>query len=250
LRCRGADFGVNGWRVNCIDLRKGDVVVGGDRETRVETSIADNLNLQRSNMRLESLLLEANHRVANSLQLVSTLVHMHASAVVDPIARMALQDTQQRIQAIAQLHRILYIGENVDTVAMRNYLAALVAKLREIWSTPTAPRILTLTCEQIKITSGHALSLGVIANELISNACKYAYPPTGAGEIRISLTVGCSDRLALCVEDDGCGLHNYPDFDGTGLGTRMMRRLVQSLKATLFYDPTHHGVRAILSVPL
>ncbi|MET1027410.1 MAG: sensor histidine kinase, partial [Dongiaceae bacterium] len=144
-------------------------------------------------MRLESLLLEASHRTANSLQFISTLVHMHSSAVIDPIARTALLDTLQRIQAVAQLHRILYNGDSVDMVDMRNYLTALVAKLGEIWSTPTASRILTLTSEPIKITSGQALSLGVIANELISNACKYAYSPTGPGEIRISLTVGCQD---------------------------------------------------------
>jgi len=201
-------------------------------------------------MRLESLLLEANHRVANSLQLVSTLVHMHTSTVVDPIARMAMQDTQQRIQAIAQLHRILCNGDSVDTVATRDYLTALVAKLREIWSTPIAPRVLTLTCEQIKISSWQALSLGVTANELISNACKYAYPLTGPGEIRISLAVECQAHLVMSVEEHGCGLRNHPRCHGTGLGTQMLRTLVQSLKATLFYDSMHHGVRAVLSEPL
>jgi two-component sensor histidine kinase len=223
-------------------------MVWSNSDILTETSVTE--TLQRSNVRLESLLHEANHRVANSLQLVSSLVHMHTSTVADPIARMALNDAQQRLQAIAQLHRALYAGDDIDTVAMEDYLAALVAKLGEIWSTPVAPRILNLSCEPIKIRSRQALSLGVIANELVSNACKYAYSPTDPGEIRISLAMEYQDRLLLCVEDDGSGLCDYPSSHGTGLGTRVLRTLVQSLNATLVYDSSHHGVRATLGVPL
>jgi hypothetical protein len=131
----------------------------GDREKHAETSIVE--NLRRSNVRLESLLHEANHRVANSLQLISSLVHMHTSTVADPTARMALKDTQQRLQAVTQLHRTLYTGDDVDTVAMEDYLAALVSKLRKIWSTPAAPRILNLSCEEVRIGSRQALFLPI-----------------------------------------------------------------------------------------
>jgi two-component sensor histidine kinase len=204
-------------------------------------------DLRHSNARLETLLKEVNHRVANSLQLVSAFVHMQSAALPDPTAKAALQDTQRRIQAIAQVHRRLYTGEGVDTVAMDDYLAALVAELEETWSTPSAPRRLTLTSEPIRMKTDRAVSLGVIVNELVSNACKYAYAPTASGEVRIALARDGEDRFVLQVEDDGCGIEADVAPKGTGLGAKVIRAMAKSLHATLSYDPEHRGVKAILS---
>jgi len=203
--------------------------------------------LRRSNARLEALLKEVNHRVANSLQLVSAFVHMQSAALPDPAAKNALQDVQRRIQAIAQVHRRLYTGDAVDTVAMDDYLAALVAELQETWSTPAAPRVLTLASEPIRMKTDRAVSLGVIVNELVSNACKYAYPATGPGEVRISLVREGEDRFLLRVEDDGCGIEPDARPKGTGLGTKVIRAMAKSLQAQLSYDLQHRGVRALLS---
>jgi two-component sensor histidine kinase len=90
------------------------------------------------------------------------------------------------------------------------------------------------------------VSLGVIVNELVSNACKYAYPPTVSGEVRIALTRDGDDRFRLEVEDDGCGIDPGAKPRGTGLGTKVIRAMAQSLQATLSYDPGHTGVRAVL----
>jgi len=203
--------------------------------------------LRRSNARLEALLKEVNHRVANSLQLVSAFVHMQSAALPDPAAKSALQDVQRRIQAIAQVHRRLYTGDAVDTVAMDDYLAALVAELQETWSTPVAPRVLTLASEPIRMKTDRAVSLGVIVNELVSNACKYAYSATGPGEVRIALVRDGEDRFVLRVEDDGCGIEADATPKGTGLGTKVIRAMAKSLQAQLSYDLGHRGVRAILS---
>ena len=204
-------------------------------------------DLRQSNARLETLLKEVNHRVANSLQLVSAFVHMQSAALPDPIAKAALQDTQRRIQAVAQVHRRLYTGDGVDAVAMDDYLSALIDELQETWSTPTAPRRLTLASEPIRMKTDRAVSLGVIVNELVSNACKYAYAPTAAGEVRIALVRDGEDRFVLHVEDDGCGIEAGARPKGTGLGTKVIRAMAQSLQAELVYDPAHSGVRAVLS---
>jgi two-component sensor histidine kinase len=204
-------------------------------------------DLRQSNARLEALLREVNHRVANSLQLVSAFVHMQSSALPDPAAKAALQDTQRRIQAIAQVHRRLYTGEALDMVAMDDYLAAMVEELEATWSTPAAPRVLRFVSEPIRMTTDRAVSLGVIVNELVSNACKYAYAPTAPGEVRIALIRDGGDRFVLRVEDDGCGLDTGQAPKGTGLGTKVIRAMAQSLQASLSYDAGHSGVRAILS---
>lgn len=108
-------------------------------------------SLRVSNARLEALLSEVNHRVANSLQIVSAMVRLQASALIDPAARAALEDTQRRISAIAQVHRRLYTGGDVEQVDMREYLSALVDELAETWSTEQQPRALRLVADPIHL---------------------------------------------------------------------------------------------------
>jgi two-component sensor histidine kinase len=203
-------------------------------------------DLRLSNARLETLLKEVNHRVANSLQLVSAFVHMQSSALTDPTAKAALQDTQRRIEAVAQVHRRLYTGDGVDTVAMDDYLAALVAELEDAWSTPAAPRVLRLSSAAIEMKTDRAVSLGVIVNELVSNACKYAYAPGMPGEVRIALAQDGDGRFRLSVEDDGCGIEKDAAPRGTGLGSKVIGAMAKSLQGTLSYDSAHNGVRAVL----
>lgn len=206
--------------------------------------------LRASNARLEALLREVNHRVSNSLQLVSAFVHLQSTVMKDSAARQALTETEQRIQAIGQVHRRLYSSGDVEFVAMDDYLAALVAELEQTWSTPASPRPLRLVAEPIRLKTDRAVSLGVIVNELVSNACKYAYPPEQPGEVRISLALNGDDRFRLCVEDDGAGLPADGTIKGTGLGTKLIRSMVRSLSAELEFDAAHRGVRALVHAPV
>lgn len=203
--------------------------------------------LRESHARLEMLLHEVNHRVANSLQLVSAFVHMQARQLDEDeeVARAALDDTQRRIAAIAQVHKRLYTSDSVETVDMADYLASLVEELGETWSTPKAPRHIRLACEPLKLATDKAVALGIIVTELVTNACKYAYPADGAGEVRVALSGISDSQFALRVEDDGCGLAPGA-AKGTGLGTRLIRAMAQTLKASLDYAPADHGVHVVL----
>jgi len=205
--------------------------------------------LRASNARLEALLGEVNHRVSNSLQLVSAFVHMQASVLSDTVAKGALLETQQRIQAIAQVHRRLYSSGDVEFVSMDDYLRALIVELEQTWSTPMSPRRMLLIAEPIKLKTDRAVSLGVIVNELVSNACKYAYAPETEGEVRISLSRVSDTRFSLSVEDDGVGMPADGVIRGTGLGTKLVRAMASSLQADIAFDPARKGVRATLSAP-
>jgi two-component sensor histidine kinase len=171
---------------------------------------------------------------------------MQSANLTDEGAKLALQDTQRRIAAIGQVHRRLYTADNVESVDMQEYLAALVDELAQTWSSQGSPRALKLAADPVLLPTDRAVSLGVIVNELVSNACKYAYAPNVAGEIRIELTRDGDNFFVLAVEDDGCGMTEDAGPRGTGLGTRVIRAMAQSLQSAVEYDPAHRGVRAIL----
>ena len=116
-----------------------------------------------------------------------------------------------------------------------------------------APERLMLPDEQaveiLKLVDGKA-SVGVIVNELITNACKYAYAPGQDGEIRVRLAREGDRAVRLTVEDDGRGLDGAAHPEGTGLGARLIVAMAKSLRSKIEYDPHHAGVRASMLVPL
>jgi len=205
--------------------------------------------LRSSNARLEALLREVNHRVANSLQLVSAMVLLQANALSDPSARAALDDTQRRIGAIGQVHRRLYTSNDVECVEMREYLGALVDEMDEAWSTGTGSRRLLLAADPIRLPTDKAVSLGVIVTELVTNAFKYAYADS-RGEVRVALKKDGDNLFLLAVEDDGCGIDPDTPPRGTGIGTKLISTMAQSLQSTLEYDPLHRGCRVTVRAAL
>ena len=249
LRAGASDYVVKSVGDDFFDLLDASfrTVVSHAELERQKASAEESLRV--SNARLEALLAEVNHRVANSLQLVSAMVRLQAGALDDPAARAALEDTQRRISAIAQVHRRLYTGGDVEHVDMCEYLTTLVDELAETWSTVDRPRALRLSAEPIRLPTDRAVSLGVIVTELVSNACKYAYP-AGSGEVRIALQRDGDDIFLLAVEDDGVGMSGGISPGGTGVGTKLIRAMAQSLQSNVEYDSAHRGTRAVLRVAL
>ncbi|MEG3083909.1 histidine kinase dimerization/phosphoacceptor domain -containing protein [Sphingomonas sp. PB2P12] len=245
LKAGAADYVVKTVGEDFFDLLAASFEQVRARALLEHEKAAAEADLRATNARLEALLGEVNHRVANSLQLVSAMVRLQATALTDPSAREALEDTQRRIQAIAQVHRRLYTSNDVESVDMQEYLGALVDELAETWSTEALPRALSLAAEPIRLPTDRAVSLGVIVIELVTNACKYAYP-TGGGEVRVALRRIDDDIFLLAVEDDGCGIADDAVPRGTGLGTKLIRAMAQSLQTIVEYDPAHNGVRATL----
>lgn len=200
--------------------------------------------------RAEALLREVNHRVANSLALVASFVFLQQRSLgADEVqTRGALADVQVRISAIAQIHRRLYTSEDVTVIDMDAYLEGLIEELATAMSAEGAKRPIRLQAEPVRMMTDQAVSLGVIVAELVTNACKYAYPPGQPGEVRVALKRADS-ALSLTVEDDGVGISADAKPKGTGLGTRIVRAMAASLKAIQSSDPAHRGTRVILSIP-
>ncbi len=186
--------------------------------------------------RAELLLAEVNHRVANSLALVASLVRMQASAVSDPTARDALAETQARISAIAGLHRKLYTSEDVRTVALDSYLTALMAELDTSMKAAGHRPRMRLDLTPFRLPTDRAISVGLLVTELVTNAYKYAYADREPGEVRLLLQARDEEGAAwLAVEDDGVGWDGTGAPQGTGLGMRIVRAMAQTLGTDVSY---------------
>jgi two-component sensor histidine kinase len=191
----------------------------------------------------EVLLREVNHRVGNSLQIIASLLHLQANSSTQDGVKAALTNAMGRVAAVAQVHRRLYTSHDLKSVLLNQYLEALLEDLRRSAEGNKMSR-LTLKAEPIEIDPDRAVAIGIIVNELVMNAVKYAYPD-GAGPIHIVLNAH-GDDLELSIADDGVGLNVKTDPRSTGMGQRIVTAMAQKLDASVERDPSHAGTRIVL----
>lgn len=212
-------------------------------EERVKSRTAD---LAMARERAEVLLAEVNHRVANSLQLVGALVAMQVRSVSDPAAKEALRETQSRINAISLIHKSLYTSGDVANVPLNDYLGAMLSNLETAMKKDGHTAILKCYLEPISLSTDASVSLGVVVQELVTNAFKYAYPPDKPGEVRVRLNRLDGGKAELTVEDDGVGIVPNAKQSGTGLGSRIVQTMASSLKTHVEYSNRAPGTAARL----
>jgi two-component sensor histidine kinase/CheY-like chemotaxis protein len=191
----------------------------------------------------EVLLREVNHRVGNSLQIIASLLHLQANSSTVEDVKAALTNAMGRVAAVAQVHRRLYTSHDLKSVLLNQYLDALLEDLRRSAEGNRMSR-LTLKAEPIEIDPDRAVAIGIIVNELIMNAVKYAYPD-GAGPIHVVLQAQ-DDDLLLSIADDGVGLNVKSDPRSTGMGQRIVSAMASKLEASVERDPDHAGTRIVV----
>lgn len=219
-------------------------------EQRVNERVAElasaNQTVRVARDHAEALLSEVNHRIANSLSMISAIVSMQASSSKDKAAKSALGQIHARIHAMSLVHRNLYTSSNSTLVDLESYLGDMVKQIQD--SIAGQKEGISIKCSidraQLPISSG--ISLGVIVNEWISNALKYAYP-SGKGEIRIVLRRTALDKAELTVSDDGIGIADKNATSGTGFGKRIVKAMASNLNATEEYISTDKGTIARLT---
>ena len=191
----------------------------------------------------EVLLREVNHRVGNSLQIIASLLHLQANSSTQDDVKVALTNAMGRVAAVAQVHRRLYTSHDLKSVLLNQYLDALLEDLRRSAEGNRMSR-LTLKADTIEIDPDRAVAIGIVVNELVMNAVKYAYPD-GAGPIHVDLDAE-GDDLMLSITDDGVGLNVKSDPRSTGMGQRIVSAMAAKLDASVERDPAHAGTRIVL----
>lgn len=198
--------------------------------------------------RSEVLLAEVNHRVANSLAMVASLVRLQIRSSEAAPVKEALGETEARISAIAAVHKRLYESGDVGLVALDEYLSGLLESLAATMRAEGHGGSLSWSLEPASLDTDASINVGVVVTELVTNAYKYAYPE-GRGDIRVRMQRDADARLEIVVEDDGVGKSVGP-AKGTGLGTRIVRSMAASLGTEVEYLDRPRGTSARISIPI
>jgi two-component sensor histidine kinase len=199
--------------------------------------------------RAEVLLAEVNHRVANSLMMVASLVRLQSNALQNQDAKDALAETEARIHAISDVHKRLYSSGDVRLVALDEYLSDLLKNLQSSMQNEGHGASLDYHLEPLKLPTDSSINLGVVVTEWVTNAFKYAYPQR-RGEVRVNLKRLADGRGELLVEDDGVGRINSGAIKGTGLGTRLVKAMAGNLGGEIDYFARQPGTLARLTFPV
>lgn len=220
-----------------------------DAQGRVEkwVTVSVDITEQREAADLQrALLQEVSHRVKNSLALVSSLLRLQARPI-EGAARHALEEAALRVHAVARVHDLLWRRAGTREIELKPFLSDLCAAVAA--SAPGHQTVCRL--EAAVVSSDFAVPLGLLVNELLTNAYKYAYPGE-AGEVRLRGTRERGERYRLEVEDSGVGLP--PGFDlaaaRESLGMKVITSLTAQLGGELTAERADPGARFTLRFPL
>jgi two-component sensor histidine kinase len=181
----------------------------------------------------EVLLQEIHHRVKNNLQIISGLLRLQSRSIQDAPTLAVLQESQQRVQAMALIHEKLYQSQDFSRVCFAAYVRTLAAELFGVYQVQSGDVRLKTSVDDLPLTVDQAIPCGLILNELLSNCLKHAFP-SGKGEIRVEFRLETPRGYLLTVADDGVGVPNHVDFRTTSsLGLRLVRALANQLHGTI-----------------
>ncbi|MEP6802915.1 MAG: histidine kinase dimerization/phosphoacceptor domain -containing protein [Flavobacterium sp.] len=180
----------------------------------------------------EWLLKELHHRVKNNLQIVISLLNTQSAYLENKDALLAIQDSQHRMNAMSLIYQKIYESENLEIIDMCWYIPELVNYLKGVFNTDKKISYkLDIECVDLDISK--AIPLGLILNEAIINAIKYAYPETVQGEVNIRLKKIEDEMYQLIISDNGVGVPDHFELKNrNSLGMNLMHGLSSQVDGT------------------
>ena len=190
------------------------------------------------------LLQEMAHRTKNNLAVLSAMIRLQARNADAKVAT-ALEATARRIHVVAEVYDHLSLKQDLRLVSMRYFLTDVVEKVFESLA-PSGPIAFHVRSEDVQLPSNQALAIGIIANELVTNSLKYAFPDNRPGHVTVEFAA--AREIELAVSDNGVG-HDGSKGNPSGLGSRIIMLLTEQLGGTLEYAGGQPGLCARLRAP-
>ena len=191
-----------------------------------------NMLLDKRNAENELLLKEIHHRVKNNLELVKSLIALQSAQIDDPATKDAMLASQNRVQSMGIIHQKLYQGTNLGSIEMKDYFMNLGEGILDTFNAEDQVKI-ECAMDNLELDVDTAVPIGLIVNELLTNALKYAFPEHQQGIINISLEKDTNDNLKLQVSDNGVGKTEGLAPKGTGFGSQLVKLLTQQLNGKM-----------------
>ncbi|MBV8818911.1 MAG: PAS domain-containing protein, partial [Acidobacteriaceae bacterium] len=195
----------------------------------------------------EALLKEVHHRVKNNLQVITSLVNLQAAQAEDARVLALFDETRNRVYSIAAIHELLYKSASFAEIDLTEYARQLVPDLVRFYGIGDRVRV-EIAGNAPRLELERAVPFGLLLNELVSNACKHAFPQRLSGDLKVNCARG-QHSVELEVADTGVGLPAGFDMnDGRSLGLQLVHGLARQLHATVQLE-TGPGTRVVVSIP-
>ena len=233
----GEPYRMVGWIMDITERKHAE-----DKLRELNTSLERRAaELQASVKEKEAMLQEIHHRVKNNLQIISSLLSLQSGYILDPQVLVQFRESQGRIRSMALIHEKLYQSERLTKVDLADYMQSLVSILMRTYAANANVK-LELRLRPASVSIDTAVPVGLMLNELVTNALKYAFPSERLGQLLVELDTDGQGQIILRVQDDGVGLK--PDFQfeqASTLGLRLVRMFAKQLRAnvTLHSEPGH-----------
>lgn len=183
--------------------------------------------LQKQNQEKEFLFKEIHHRVKNNLEIVSSLLSLQSAQIQDTDVLNAMAESQHRVQSMGMIHQKLYMGKNLAAVEMKDYFKNLADYIVDAYGMEKRISV-EVAMDACELDVDMAIPIGLIVNELLTNALKYAFPDQRIGKVHISL-MKTKGKLQLDVIDDGVGMAIKNKVPDNGFGTQLVALLTKQL---------------------
>jgi len=200
-------------------------------------------DLQNSLREKEVLLKEIHHRVKNNLQIITSLLYLQSLKIDDAETQSIFKDSQNRVKSLALVHEKLYQSKDLARIDFSDYLKNLTNFIFTTYKTNIANLTIDYDLDEVYLSVEISVPLGLIINELLSNALKYAFTGVEADEFKqhrivLSLKNPESNKYILSISDNGKGLpDNFNIEDAESLGLKLVTSLVQQIDGTLIVHP-------------
>lgn len=186
---------------------------------------------RKGKRRVESLMRELNHRVKNNMQVLSGLLALQYEQLEDKPARAAIKETSNRVKAMGVVHRKLYMGKQLSLVSVHQFIRELTEELRMSYGFDKESVNITFELDELEMLADKAIPLGLIINELVSNAFKYAYDEVPHPQLVLTLKK-LHRGIIIKIKDNGKGISDA-DRNKKSFGYQLIRMLCKQLQAKL-----------------